>query len=145
MSKGNTYENELLQLIFHNVPMTLVGDASGILGSAVAGQLFFALHSSDPGEAGTQATNEVSYTGYGRVGVNRNSGGFTITGNSVSPANNVDFGQCTAGSATATHFSVGVSSSGSTKLLYKAALNASISIAANTIPRVGAGTTITED
>jgi hypothetical protein len=145
MSKGNTYENELLLLIFNNTPMTLVGDASGILGSALPGSFYFALHSSDPGEAGTQATNEVSYTGYARVAVARTGAGFVVTGNSVSPADDVDFGQCTAGSVTASHFSLGVASSGSTKLLYKGAFNASIAIAVNTIPRIASGTTITED
>ena len=30
MSKGNTFENDLLQLIFNNVDIADIGDASGL-------------------------------------------------------------------------------------------------------------------
>ncbi len=91
MSKSNAYETALLQLVFQNSTIANIGDATGLRGSTTAGQLFFSLHSADPGEVGTQATNEVSYTGYARVGVARSGAGFTVTDSSVSPAANVDF------------------------------------------------------
>lgn len=56
MSKGNTFENDLLLLIFNNTDAALIGDATGLRGSSTAGSLYVALHTADPGEAGTAAT-----------------------------------------------------------------------------------------
>jgi hypothetical protein len=145
MSKSNAFENAWLQLVFQNTNIANIGDATGLRGSATAGQLFFSLHSADPGEVGTQATSEVSYTGYARVGVARSAVGFTVTDNSVSPAENVDFPACTAGTATATHFSVGVASSGATVVLYKGAISSNIAISTGVTPRLTTATAITED
>lgn len=115
-------------------------------GVDAAGELFFALHTADPGEAGTQTTSEVAYTGYARRGVAR-SGGFTITGNSVSPAANVDFPACQAGSetVTATHFSIGVASTGAGVVLCSGPVFPAIRIAAGVTPRLTTYATITED
>ena len=145
MSKSDAFESALLALVFQNTNIANIGDATGLRGAAAAGQLFVALHTADPGEAGTQTTNEVAYTGYARVGLARSSGGFTITGNSVSPAANVDFPACTAGSATATHFSIGVASTGAGMVLYKGAITPAIAIAAGVTPRLTTVTAITED
>ena len=145
MSKSNAFETAYLQLVFQNSNIANIGDATGLRGSTTAGQLFFSLHSADPGEVGTQATSEVSYTGYARVGVARSSAGFTVTDNSVSPAANIDFPACTAGTATATHFSVGVASSGAALVLYKGAISPTIAIAAGVTPRLTTGTAITEE
>jgi hypothetical protein len=146
MSKSNAFENLWLRLVFQNADIANIGDATGLRGSATAGQLFFSLHTADPGEVGTQATNEVSYTGYARVGVSRSGGaGFTVTDSSVSPAANVDFPPCTAGTASATHFSVGAASSGATLVLYKGAISPTIAIAAGVTPRLTTATAITED
>jgi hypothetical protein len=146
MSKSNAFENAWLRLVFQNVNIANIGDATGLRGSATAGQLFFSLHTEDPGEVGTQATHEVSYTSYARVGVSRDgAAGFTVTDNSVSPAANVDFPPCTGGTATATHFSVGVASSGSTIVLYKGAVSPTIAISTSVTPRLTTATVITED
>jgi hypothetical protein len=146
MSKSNAFENAWLQLVFQNTNIANIGDATGLRGSATAGQLFFSLHSEDPGEVGTQATNEVSYTGYARVGVSRaGSAGFTVTDSSVSPAVNVDFPTCTGGTATAKHFSIGAASSGATLVLYKGAISPNIPIASGATPRLTTATAITED
>jgi hypothetical protein len=146
MSKSNAFENAWLRLVFQNEPIANIGDATGLRGSTAAGQLFFSLHTADPGEVGTQATSEVSYTGYARVGVSRDgAAGFTVTDNSVSPAANVDFPPCTGGTATATHFSVGVASSGSTIVLYKGAVSPTIAISTGVTPRLTTATVITED
>lgn len=145
MSKSNTFENELLLLIFNNTDIADIGDAAGLQNSASAGSLYFALHTGDPGEAGTQTTNECAYTSYARVAAARSGAGFTVTGNSVSPAANVDFPECTGSTETATHFSVGVASSGAGKILYKGALTPNISISTGVIPRIKSTSTITED
>jgi hypothetical protein len=145
MSKTNDWENDLLLLVFQNTNAANIGDATGLRGSSTAGNLFISLHTSDPGEAGNQSTNEIAYTSYARVSLARTSGNFTVTANAVAFAANVDFPAGTGGSGTATHFGIGVATSGSTKLLYKGALSPSIVCGNGVTPRINAGTVVTED
>lgn len=142
MSKSDTFENDLLRLIFNATPIANLADNAA---TSPLTQLFVSLHTADPGEAGTEATNEIAYTGYARVGVNRNAGGWTVTGNSVSPTANISFPAGTGGSGTATNFAVGVASSGATKVLYKGALSPSIVCGAGVTPIITTASTITED
>lgn len=139
MSKSNTFENELLLLIFNNTAIALIGDASGLQPSATAGSLYVCLHTADPGEAGTATTSECAYTSYARVAVARSGAGWTVTGNAVTNAALIQFPQCTGGSETATYFSITVSSSGSSKILYSGALSASLAISSGIQPQFGAG------
>ena len=145
MSKSDTFENDLLKLVFTNVDITNIGDAGGIRGSVSAGSLYWSLHTADPGETGTAVTNETAYTGYSRVAAARGAG-FTVTGNSVSPPANVDFGECTASPGGAlTHFGIVSTSSGAGKLLYSGTLTPNITMATGVIPRIKTTSTITED
>lgn len=146
MSKSNTFENELLLLIFNNTNIANVGDATGLRGASAAGSLYVALHTADPLEAGDQTASEAAYTGYARVAVARSGAGWTVTGNSVSPAANIDFGECTASpGGPITHFSVGVASAGASKILYRGTMTPNITMAVGVIPRVKSTSTITED
>jgi len=146
MSKGNTFENEFLEHVFNNADIPLIGDAAGLRGSSTAGSLYVALHTADPTETGTQTSFECAYTGYAREAITRAGGGFVVTGNSVSPAANVDFGEKTAGGdETATYFTIGTASSGAGKVLYRGTLTPNISIVNGTIPRIKSTSTITED
>lgn len=114
MSMTNQGESDLLLLYFNNTPVTLIGDAAGLLGSAVAGSLYVSLHSADPGETGIQTTSELTYTGYARVAVARSGAGWTVSGTTqVANAAVVLFGTMTAlGPQTATHFGVGTDLAG---------------------------------
>lgn len=145
--KSNTYETELLQLIFNNTAMPLVGDASGLQPSAVAGSLYFALHTADPGEAGVQNTSETTYTGYTRKGLARTSGNFNVAAGAVNLVANLDFDICTASPGAAlTHFSIGTASSGAGKILYVGTLSPNITIAVSVIPRIStAANLVTEE
>lgn len=145
MSKTNSLENSLLELIFKNTNIANVGDATGLRGSSTAGSLYFSLHTADPGEAGDQTTNEIAYTSYARVAVARSAAGFTVTGNSVSPAADVTFPAGTGGSGTATHFGIGTASSGAGVLLYKGALSPNIVCGNGITPIVDSTSTVTED
>lgn len=145
MSKSNTHETDYLKLIFNNTTMSLVGDATGIVGSTGAGSLYVSLHTADPGEAGDQTTNEVAYTSYARVAVARTTGGFTVSGNAASLVANVGFPPGTGGTGTATHWGIGTSSSGVGKLLYKGAISPSIVCGNGITPTLTAGTMVTED
>lgn len=142
MSKGNTFENDWLKLIFNATAIANIADNAA---TSPLTNLYVSLHTADPGEAGDQTTNEVAYTSYARVAVARTSGGWTVTGNSVSPAANIDFPAATGGTATATHFAVGTASSGAGKLLYSGTVTPSISISSGVTPRLTTASTITED
>lgn len=142
MSKGNTFENDLLKLIFNATAIANMADNAA---SSPLTNLYVALHTADPGEAGAQNTTEADYSGYARVAVARSGAGWTVTNNSVSPAANIDFPESAGSGTTLTHFSVGTASSGAGKVLYKGALSASIAVVAGTIPRLKTTTVITED
>lgn len=139
MSMSNAAEAALLDLLFLNTDWANVGDAGGLQNSATAGSFFIALHTADPGEAGDQTTSEVSYTGYARVAVARTAGGWTRSVSTVSNTATVQFGECTAGSATATHFSIGTASTGTGQIILSDALTASRSISAGITPLFNAG------
>lgn len=145
MSKTNTWETGLLNLLFNNTDFTGVGDAGGLLGSATDGNLYVSLHTGDPGEAGSQTTNECAYTSYARVAVARDGTGWTVTDNSVSPQANITFPQATGGTETATHFGVGTDSTGAGKLLYSGTVTPNISISSGVTPTLTTSTAITED
>ena len=143
MSKGNTFENDLLKLIFNATAIANMADNAA---ASPLTNLYVSLHTADPGEAGDQTTNETAYTGYARVAVARTSGGFTVTANSVSPVAAIDFGECTASPGAAiTHFAIGTASSGAGKLLYSGTVTPNITMAAGVIPRLKTTSTVTED
>lgn len=144
MSKGNTFENDLLQLIFNGVAIAGLADNDA---TSPLTDLYVSLHTADPGEGGDQTTNETSYGSYARVAVTRASGagGWTVTGNSVSPTDLITFPQCTLGTATITHAAIGTDSSGAGKVLYKGALTPNIDVAVGVTPRITDTSTITED
>lgn len=142
MSKGNTFENDILLLIFNATAIANIADNAA---SSPLGSLYVALHTGDPGEGGSQTTSECAYGSYARVAVTRSGAGWTVTNNSVSPAANIDFPEATSGTETATHASVGTASSGAGKILYKGAISPNISISSGVTPRLTTASTITED
>lgn len=140
-AKSNVFENELLLLIFNatGIPELADNDAS-----SPATHLTVALHTADPGEGGNQSTSEIAYTGYARVSVIRTAAGWVVTGNSVSPAADIDFGEMTAGAGgTVTHISVGTGVSN--RMLYKFAITPNIVVVNGVIPRIKATSTLTEE
>ena len=145
MSKTNSWENGLLELVFKNTNFANVGDATGLRGSSTAGNFYISLHTSDPGEAGDQTTNETSYGSYARVAVVRSGSGFTVTGNSVSPAATISFPACTSSTATITHFGIGTASSGAGVLLYKGTVTPNISVSSGVTPQLTTASAVTED
>lgn len=142
MSLGDTFENDLAKLIFQAVAIANIADNAA---ASPLTSLYVGFHTSDPGEAGSQTTNETSYGSYARVAVLRSSSGWTVTANVVSPAANIDAPQCTSGSATLTHFSVGTASSGTGKLLGSGTITPNISVSSGVTPRLTTGTQLTFD
>jgi len=115
MPKGTTSSNDYLKLLYTAVAIANIGDNAA---SAPLTNLYASLHSAYPGVGGDQTTSEISYTGYARVAVARSGSGWTVTGNSVSPVAQINFGQCSGGSATAMFFATGTASSSTGKLLH---------------------------
>lgn len=142
MSKANAFENDLLKLIFTATAIANIADNAA---ASPLTNLYVSLHTSDPGEAGDQTTNEVAYTSYARVAVARSGSGFTVTGNSVSPAAAIDFPAGTGGSGTATHFGIGTAASGAGKLLYSGTVTPNIVCGNGITPRLTTASAITED
>lgn len=142
MSKGDTFENDFIKLIFNATAIANIADNAA---TAPLTSLYISLHTADPGEAGNQTTSEAAYTSYARVAVARTSGGFTVTGNSVSPAANVSFPAGTGGTGTATHFGIGTASSGTGKLLYSGTVTPNIVMGNGVTPILTTASTITED
>lgn len=142
MSKSNATENNVLKLIFN---ATAWADLAENDTSSPATSLYLTLHTADPGETGTATTNEASYTGYARVAVSRNSGGWTVSGNTATNTALAQFPQSSS-SQTVTHVGITTASSGASELLYSGALNASLSIANLIQPQFSASAlSITED
>lgn len=141
MSASNVFENALLNQILQNANIANIGDATGLRGSTVAGNLHVGLHTADPGEAGTQATSEATYTGYARVAVARTAGGWTVTANAFSNTAAVTFPTATAGSNVLTHFSIGTDATLAGTLLLKGAFvsPASLTVSAGITPQFAAG------
>ena len=136
MSKGNTFENDLMLLIFNG---TAIGNLADNAASSPLTNLYVSLHTADPGEGGSQTTSECAYGSYARVAVARTSGGWTVTNNTAVNAALVQFPQCSSGSETATHVAVGTLASGAGKLLYSGALSAGLAISSGIQPQFGAG------
>lgn len=142
MSKTNNWENSILALLFNATPVANVADNAS---SSPLTNLHVSLHTSDPGEAGAQNTNETTYTSYARVAVARSGSGWTVTANSVSPVANIDFPAATGGTATITHFGVGSAASGAGVLYYKGTVTPNISVSTGVTPRLTTASAITED
>lgn len=143
MSKANTFETDILALVFNATPIAGLADNAA---SSPVTNLYVSLHTADPGEAGDQTTNEAAYTSYARVAVVRTSSGWTVSGNSVTNAASVSFPQCTGGSSTVTHVGVGTAASGAGKLMYKGPLTASLAVSLGIQPLFAASSlTINED
>lgn len=139
MSLSDEAEANLCLLLFNNVGWANIGDATGLRGSTAAGVFYLTLHSADPGEAGTQSTNEISYTGYARPSVARSGAGWTCSGDTASNAAAITWGSCTAGTATATHFGIGTASSGAGHLVGSGPLVEALAIGTGINPTAAIG------
>lgn len=140
--KSDVFENDLLKLIFN---ATAVANMADNAATSPLTSLYVSLHTADPTDAGTQTSNETNYTSYARVAVARTSGGWTVTGNSVSPTAAITFPAATGGTSTITHFAVGTLASGAGKILYAGTCSPTITITNGITPQITTSSTITED
>lgn len=108
----NTGANDVLKILLNAVS----------LDAAYDGDLYVSAHTSSPGASGTQSTNEISYTGYSRFNLKRDSDddgdGFDITSNAAENEVTIDWGAYSAGTGgTITHWGLGTEASGTGRLI----------------------------
>lgn len=146
--KSNYTAEMILKLIYKGI-----ADANLADGVGTNTNIYFALHTADPGDAGTQATNEVTaaqYPAYSRAAVVRGSGFgdvSTASGTSkIKPAATINFSATDAAGTgcTITHFSTGIASSGATSILHSGTITPSITIPAGVAGIIPQLTTLTE-
>lgn len=142
MSIADTTENSILLLLFNATAWANIADNAA---SAPITQIACALHTADPGDAGNQSTSEATYTSYARANVNRNSGGWTVTANSVSPVANISFTAATGGTNTITFASTGKTGGGATNIFWSGSVSPSISVTNGVTPQLSTSSTITLD
>ena len=143
MSISDATENNILKLIFNATAWANVAQNNG---TSPLTDIAVALHTADPGDAGTQTTSEVTYTNYARVNVVRTTGGWTASSaGSTSPVANIDFPAGTGGSGTVTHFSVGKTGGGATEILWSGTVTPNIVTGNGVTPRLTTASTITLD
>lgn len=142
MSKAATFANDWLKLLFNGTPIANIADNAAV---APLSNLYLSLHTSDPGTTDSQTTNEIAYTGYARVAIQRTGAGWVVTGASVSPAANVVFPEMTGGAGgTVTHVGLGTSASGTGKMLVAGALTPNIPVAVGVAVVLPSTSTISE-
>jgi hypothetical protein len=134
--KGDTFENDIMKLIFNGDAIANIADNAG---SSPLTNLYVSLHTADPTDSGNQTSSEANYTSYARVAVARSSSGWTVSGNAVTNAATITFPACTGGSSTITHFAIGTASSGTGKLLYVGTVSPSLAVSSGITPRFAAG------
>lgn len=125
--------NDLLNYILRGVAPSWGG----------ASTLYLSLHTGTVGAGGGQTTNEVSYTGYARVAVTRNSSGsFTAASSGASEnGSQISFGNPTGGSfpISVTHIAIGEASSGAGTVIEYTALDNALTVNLNVQPNLAAG------
>ncbi len=126
MSLSNTTENAALKMFLQGT------DPSYRVGATQ----YLALFTADPTESGSVA-NEANYTGYARVALTKATA-WTDGGSTFSNAALIQFGACTAGTNTVTHFAVVDTASGAVAMMISGALSASLNVSAGIQPQFAA-------
>ena len=143
MALSTAFSTDLVKLILSGTAIANIADNAS---ASPLTNLYFSLHTANPGAGGTQATSEVAYTGYARVAVARVAGSWAFTGINASPNSSILFPECTAGaSSTATWVGVGVAATGGAKLLLRGQITSpagGIVIAPGVTPYLKTGTVI---
>lgn len=114
MSKANTTENETLDAILRGQDPSWRGNASR----------YIALHTADPGDAGSAITSEATFTNYARQTVTAATGFTAGAAGSSSNTAQISFPECGVTGNTVTHVSIVTTDSGAGQILYSGELTA---------------------
>lgn len=143
MSFSNTAENAILNLLFLAAAWADIAENDT---SSPNTNIAMAAHTADPGEGGTQSTNETSYGSYTRPNVARSGTGFTTPASGATNLQaNCDFPVASSGTATLTHFSAGKTGGGASDIHMSGTITPNISVTTGVQPRLTTATTFTID
>lgn len=142
MAKGNATCNDIIKFLAHGTALPSYG-----------ANWELHLHTADPGDGGTGATNECAYTGYTPVTVARDSGGWAICDADGTPNANgrafknvaeISFPECTGVSDDELVTHVSITDVTNDQIIYKGALPGGLSIRVTYLhtPALPAGTAI---
>lgn len=126
MSLSNTTEAAVLDVLLRGTDPSYRAGATQYL----------ALFTADPGETASIAS-EANYTGYARVALTKASS-WTGTSSPYTNTNLIQFGACSAGSNTITHFAVVDTSSGAVSMMISGALSSSLAVSSGIQPQFSA-------
>jgi len=129
--KTNYWSQAVLELLFNATTIANIAENASV--SPIT-NIYVSLHTADPGVGGNQTTSEAAYTGYARQAVARTTGGWSISGEQISPVSNINFPSATAGSETETYVGLGTALSGAGELLYRLPLTSAIVISGGVTP-----------
>jgi hypothetical protein len=129
------FDVALFKLLLNGTALANVFDNAS---SSPITDIYLSAHSADPGKAGTQTTNEMTYGSYARVAVARTTGGWTVNATTgiATPVAAIVFPTPTSGSGTITHIGVGKSISGAGYLFASGALTPNIVITVGVPPQL---------
>jgi len=143
MNASDTFENEILKLIFQNAAITGIGDSAGLLPSAAAGNLYLRLCTDDVAVDDATLGTECAYTGYVAKGiaVARTSEAWTVTDDTVENTTDLIFGACTVGSETIRYVEVWKNNTGSTAAdrIAWIELDSDLAVSLGIQPKIAAG------
>jgi hypothetical protein len=135
--KGNTNAAGLLaavyQAVFTNLTSLLANSGSPLA------NLFVSLHTANPGATGSQTTSEAAYTSYARVSVARTTGGWSLSGQTITNVAAINFPAATGGSETETYVGIGTLTSGAGTLLWFGQLTSSLAVSSGITPSIAIG------
>jgi hypothetical protein len=142
MPATTAFATATLQHLLQNLAIEDIGDAAGLLPSAVDGELYVSLHTASPTAGGNQGSSEVSYTGYARVPLERSAAGWAVAAGVGTNELEVAFERVAGltGTITVTHLGIGTDASGAGNLLLFGALAESRVLANGNDPAFAPGT-----
>lgn len=141
--KGDQFESDILSLLLTATAISQVADNAS---SSALTATWASLHTADPGETGTQGTNEATYGGYTRIAVTRSTAGWVVSSGSASPVAAITFPEANSTStSTLTHFGIGLASASTGgKLFYSGTISPNVSVGSGVQPRLTTSSSITE-
>lgn len=145
MSISDATEANILKLIYNATAWANYADNAAATPQT---NIDNALHTADPGDAGSMSTSEITYTSYARVSVARTTGGWTVSGTSptqVAPVAPIAFPAGTGGAGTASFWSTGKTGGGAAAILLSGTVTPNIVTGSGITPQLSTASTITLD
>jgi hypothetical protein len=127
MSMSNSTENDALKAFLQGTDPSYRAGATQYL----------ALFTADPGETASLVA-EATYTGYARVALTKSTA-WTDGGSTFTNAALVQFGACTAGTNTISHFAVVDTASGAVAMMISGSLSSSLAVSTGIQPQFAIG------